>query len=148
MMEIWNDLENPEIIGKDKELAHNTTIPYQNMENAQTEKPENSMYYKNLNGEWRFHWVEKPEERPVDFYKMDFDDIYWKEITVPSNWQLMGYGVPYYSDIKYPFRHKKKISPPKIPHDYNPVGSYRLFFEIPDNWEDLEIGKCLFTLPV
>ena len=137
-MEIWNDLENPEIIGKNKEPAHNTLIPYQDIENAQMEKPENSMYYKNLNGKWWFHWVEKPEERPIDFYKLDFDDSYWKEITVPSNWQLKGYGIPYYTDKKYPFRHKHKLSPPKIPHDYNPVGSYRLFFTIPDNWEDLE----------
>ncbi|QEE15048.1 glycoside hydrolase family 2 TIM barrel-domain containing protein [Promethearchaeum syntrophicum] len=137
-MEIWKDLENPEIFGKNKELAHNTLIPFQDMENAQSKKPENSMNYKNLNGKWWFHWAEKPEERPIDFYNIDFDDSYWKEITVPSNWQLEGYGIPYYTDTKYPFRYKQKVSPPKIPHGYNPVGSYRLFFTIPENWEDLE----------
>ncbi|MHA1857747.1 MAG: glycoside hydrolase family 2 TIM barrel-domain containing protein [Promethearchaeota archaeon] len=137
-MEIWNDLENPEIIGKNKELAHNTLIPYEDVKTAEKGNLESSSFYKSLNGKWRFNWVEKPEERPIDFYKVDYDDSYWKNIEVPSNWQLSGYGIPYYTNKKYPFRHKRRVSPPKIPHDYNPVGSYRLSFKLPQAWKNFE----------
>ena len=88
-----------------------------------------------LNGNWKFNWVPKPDDRPVDFYKTDYDVSIWKEIQVPSNWQLHGYGIPIYTNIVYPF----KVNPPFIQHENNPVGSYRRNFSLPDEWEGKEI---------
>ncbi|MFX1597326.1 MAG: glycoside hydrolase family 2 TIM barrel-domain containing protein, partial [Promethearchaeota archaeon] len=132
------DWENSEMIGQNKEPSHNTLIPYQDIESALTGKFESSQYYKSLNGNWKFNWVEKPSERPKNFYKKDFDVSNWKEIPVPSNWQLHGYGIPIYSNSKYPNSIRLK-NVPSIEHELNPVGSYRKDFVIPENWNGREI---------
>lgn len=35
--------------------------------------PENSTYWQSLDGQWKFHWVKKPDERPKEFFKPSFD---------------------------------------------------------------------------
>ena len=72
-------------------------------------------------GTWKFNWVRKPADRPVNFYKTNYDISNWKDIKVPGHWELQGYGVPIYTDVSYPFPNNE----PFIPHDYNPVGSYK-----------------------
>lgn len=57
-----------------------------------------------MNGNWKFNWVKQPSERPVDFYKTSYDVSGWKEIPVPSNWEMHGYGTPIYTNITYPIR--------------------------------------------
>ncbi|MFX1242067.1 MAG: glycoside hydrolase family 2 TIM barrel-domain containing protein [Promethearchaeota archaeon] len=137
-MELKLDWENSEMIGENKEPPHNTLIPYHDANSALTGKDESSKYYKSLNGNWKFKWVNKPSERPIQFYKSNYDVSEWDDIPVPSNWQMHGYGIPIYTDSKYPFSIKtKKI--PSIDHEYNPVGSYRKEFKIPDDWNKREI---------
>ena len=117
-----NDWENPEMIGRNKEPAHCTLIPYPDIQGALEGSRASSPFYKSLNGDWKFNWVCRPAERPLDFYKLDYDVSSWKEIPVPANWQMHGYGIPIYTNVPYPF----KKNPPYIPHEYNPVGSYRI----------------------
>ena len=105
-----NDWENPKVIGINKEKSRCTLIPFSDIENALKNNVETSNYYKSLNGSWKFNWVEKPDERPGDFFKIDYDDTSWDEIQVPSCWQLKGYGIPYYLNTKYPFRQKRKVN--------------------------------------
>jgi len=137
-MEKILDWENSEMIGLNKELPHNTLIPFQDIDSALTGKFESSQYYKSLNGKWKFNWVNKPSESPVDFYKINYDVRNWDEIPVPSNWQMHGYGIPIYTDSKYPYSVKRK-NIPSINHEYNPVGSYRVEFTIPLEWNEREI---------
>ncbi len=76
----------------------------------------------------------------MDFYRQDFDTSQWNSLPVPSNWQLHGYAVPLYSNIKYPFLK----GPPRVtgtpPVEFtsyrwrNQVGSYRRTFRVPDSW--------------
>ena len=132
------DWENTEIIGQNKEPAHNTLIPYQDIETALKGNREESIFYKSLNGDWKFHWARKPADRPHDFYEIQYDIDDWKEIPVPSNWQMHGYGIPIYLNIKYP-RSINLKDIPKINHEYNPVGSYRTEFEIPNDWDDRDV---------
>ncbi len=132
-----NDWENVTIIGQNKEPAHNTLIPYKSREEA-LKSFDDSSYYHSLNGNWKFNWVKKPEDRPRDFYKLDFDASNWDEIDVPSNWQMRGYGIPIYTNVNYP-RSVKTRNVPSISHKYNPVGSYRTNFNIPSHWNDREI---------
>ena len=132
------DWENPEMSGQNKEPAHNTLIPYQDIETALKGKWEDSIYYKSLNGKWKFHWVRKPDDRPIDFFKNEYDTDKWDEITIPSNWQMHGYGIPIYLNVRYP-RSVNTKEVPKISHEYNPVGSYRTEFIIPNNWKNREI---------
>ncbi|MHA1659018.1 MAG: glycoside hydrolase family 2 TIM barrel-domain containing protein [Promethearchaeota archaeon] len=132
-----NDWENLNIIGKNKEPAHNTLIPHASIDSA-LNNVENSIYLKSLNGKWKFHWVKKPAERPKNFFKVDFDDNKWDIIDVPSNWQMRGYGIPIYTNIQYPYSVKTEVIP-SIDHDYNPVGSYRRLFDVPSDWNGREI---------
>lgn len=135
------DWENPEIIGQNKEPAHNTMIPCQDIPSALSITNgdyEKSRFYKCLNGKWKFNWVEKFTDRPVDFYKLDYDVSKWNEIPVPSNWEMQGYDVPIYTNVKYPYTLKTKNAP-AFRYDYTPVGSYRYEFTVPEEWEGREI---------
>ena len=130
-----NDWEDPEMIAQNKELAHCTLMPYADKNRAIHSDRFQSKYYQSLNGKWIFHWVRKPADRPKDFYELDYDISQWKEIEVPSNWQLLGYGMPHYMNSDYVF----EKNPPYIQNDYNPVGSYRTEFEIPEDWQKRQV---------
>jgi len=108
--------EDPTVIGLNKEPGHATLMPYADVESALECRRETSPFYRSLNGKWKFNWVNKPADRPVDFYKPDYDVSSWDEIPVPSNWQMHGYGRPIYLNMTYPF----PADPPHIPHNYNP----------------------------
>jgi beta-galactosidase len=134
------DWENCGFIGQNKSPPHNTLIPFSSVESALNTDMEDSPFYQSLNGQWQFNWVEKPADRPADFYKPDFDTSKWDNIIVPSNWQLKGYGIPIYSNIRYPYSISlKKKEIPKIDHNYNPVGSYKREFTISEEWAAREI---------
>jgi len=129
------DWENLEIIGRNKEPGHSTLVPYPDTETALQCEREASPFYMSLNGKWKFNWVNKPSERPLDFYMPDYDVSGWDEIPVPANWQMHGYGRPIYLNTRYPF----VPNPPHIPHSYNPVGSYRRQFTVPDGWDGRQV---------
>ena len=131
-----NDWENPSVFEINREPARATFVPYADTKSAMIDEYTLSPWYQSLNGLWKFSWSPTPDQRPVDFYKPDFRVTNWDEIEVPSNWELKGYGIPIYSNIKYPF----PKNPPYIDHSDNPVGSYRREFIIPDNWD----GKQIF----
>ena len=125
-----NDWENPVVVGLNKELPHVTYIPYKDIETALVNNPAHSPFYLSLNGRWRFNWVKKPADRPIDFHKKEYDVSQWNDIIVPGNWELQGFGIPIYTNILYPF---DPADLPSIPHDWNPVGSYRRSFTIPED---------------
>ena len=83
-----------------------------------------------LNGNWKFHWVERPADVPQGFYAPEFSDAGWDLMPVPANWETRGYGIPIYTNIRYPF----PADPPRIPESYNPTGCYRTWFEVPSTW--------------
>ncbi|MHC4432459.1 MAG: glycoside hydrolase family 2 TIM barrel-domain containing protein [Planctomycetota bacterium] len=127
--------ERPEIVGINKEPGHCTLVPYLHLRRALKLDRMQSRLYMSLNGDWKFNWTQKPAERPVEFYKPGYDVSKWADIPVPSNWQMHGYGRPIYLNMRYPF----KVDPPFIPHDYNPVGSYRRQFRILNRWKDRQV---------
>jgi len=129
------DWENPEVVGRNKEPGHCTYVPYADIRTAVQNDPAQSAYTQCLNGIWKFNWVRKPAERPAHFYREDYDVSQWDDIKVPANWEMEGYGIPIYTDTDYPF----PANPPHIPHEYNPVGSYRRNFTIPETWEDRQV---------
>jgi len=127
--------ENHKILRQNKEAAHCTLIPYEDHKQALRDDPYHSPFFQSLNGNWKFHWTAKPADRPKEFFQIRFDTDHWDEIPVPSNWQMQGYGIPIYISGGYSF----PIDPPNVPHEYNPVGSYRRNFTIPENWEDRQV---------
>ncbi|MFG6686479.1 glycoside hydrolase family 2 TIM barrel-domain containing protein [Mariniflexile sp. HNIBRBA6329] len=130
-----SEWENPAIVDRNKESGRSSFVLYEDEESALIDIPENSSLYQSLNGEWQFSIVKKPSERPQDFYKTNLDTKNWKTINVPSNWELQGFDIPIYTNIIYPF----PKNPPFIDEAYNPVGSYRKHFTIPENWNKKEV---------
>jgi len=130
------DWENEQIFEKNKERGHATLIPYNDEKNALEGKSVLSSNYFSLNGTWKFHFAENPGDSEFNFYSNDFDINEWDDIDVPGSWQLQGYDIPIYTNVKYEFR---PVDPPYIPDDFNPVGSYKKVFDIPSNWKGRQV---------
>ena len=94
-----------------------------------------SMNYLSLDGTWKFNWVANADERPTDFYKTDLDDSKWKNIQMPGNWEMLGYGQPEYVNVGFAWRGHFNQQPPAVPTKDNHVGSYRREINIPANWD-------------
>ena len=153
-----HDWENPEMFNINREDPHATLISFRDEQTALDAVTTNSPDYLSLDGKWKFDYANTPTERPSWFFKDDYDIRDWKEIDVPSNWQMKGYDVPVYTNIPFPFvayrqiygvrdlkyneqnsGRAEKIVPPYIPQDWNPVGSYKRTFKIPGDWKDKEV---------
>jgi beta-galactosidase len=130
-----NEWENPQIIDRGKEAGRSSFLLFSNEAELKVNNPQKSELYQSLNGNWKFNIVKNPTQRPMDFFATSLDDTNWKNIQVPSNWELQGYDIPIYTNITYPF----PKNPPFIGGDYNPVGSYRRTFAVSDSWKDKEI---------
>lgn len=138
------DWENPHVFGIDKEPPRANYTPYAGP--AEALSKQTTSLVESLDGNWKFHWVKSPELRPVDFYKPDYDVSGWKEIPVPSNWEMEGYGTPIYTNITYPFKRDfPRVTETPDDHSWtaysqrDPVGSYRREFTVPESWNGREV---------
>jgi beta-galactosidase len=130
-----NDWENPGVFQINREPARAAFLPYADEASAISDNYASSPWYFSLNGKWKFLWSPTPDQRPKDFFKSDYNTTNWKEIPVPSNWELNGFGIPIYTNITYPFDR----NPPFINHADNPVGSYKKDFVLPENWNNRHV---------
>jgi len=127
------DWENPQVFSVGQVKPHVTYIPFLDGESVCDGARAKSPFYLSLNGKWKFSWVEKPADRPLDFYRDNFDLSAWGEIDVPANWELNGYGYPIYVNSDYEWT--PNPDPPHVSHDYNPVGCYKRTFTLPAAWQ-------------
>jgi beta-galactosidase len=128
-------IDNTAVFEENQNRPHAPIAPFEQFQNAITNEWTRCPWVISLNGEWKFQWHERPEEASWNFYKPDFDVSSWKTIDVPSDWQLKGYGDLIFRNVMQPF----PPDPPHPPSDYNPVGSYRRSFNIPNSWKDRHI---------
>ena len=129
-----NDWENPTLVDQGKEKPHATFLLFDKEKDVVNDDYVKSPYYKSLNGSWKFNYVDKYADRVKDFYRTDLDVSGWANLTVPSNWELNGFGIPIYTNITYP--HPR--TPPFIGEN-NPVGTYHKTFTVPENWKEKEV---------
>lgn len=137
------DWENPAVFRVNKEPAHATSMPFPDKEGALVKKPFESPWCQVLNGLWKFQFSGSTAAMPAGFEKPEFDISLWKEIPVPSNWQMQGYDIPLYTNGTYPFAPKPPQITAEPPGHYtsfpkdrrNPVGCYRRTFTIPADWK-------------
>jgi len=127
----WQD---PTVLHRNREDPRALLIPFADTSAAISGERTRSPWYRSLNGDWLFHYAERPSTIPVDASDDDADDHEWATIPVPSVWQLHGYGTPNYTNVNYPF----PVDPPFVPDD-NPVGCYRHNFELPETWDGRRI---------
>ena len=152
--------QSPDSVAVNKLQPHAWFFSFRNIEEARKVLPENSSYWKSLDGMWKFHWAPNPDERPKDFFRTDYDVSKWDDIKVPVSWNMAGlqrngknkYGDPLYSNQRVIFQHSWQPmndwkggvmrTPPKDWMTYrnrNEVGSYRRTFTVPDDWKGQEI---------
>ncbi|WP_380931327.1 glycoside hydrolase family 2 TIM barrel-domain containing protein [Sphingomonas arantia] len=129
------DWENPAIFERGKEPARATGFPFEDRAKAIAGDMAASARFLSLNGAWQFHFSPNVEGAPADFYRDDYDVSGWKPIRVPADWQTEGYDQARYNNITYPFPANR----PLIPHDRNPVGSYRRDVEVPAGWAGQDV---------
>ena len=126
--------DNPAILKTGTEPPHATMMIYPTASMALAGQPTQSPWRKSLNGTWKFHGSLRPADRPLEFFRPEFSDASWRTIPVPSSWQMHGFDIPIYSNVAYPWPQDPK-APPKVPTDFNPVGSYRRTFTVPEAWK-------------
>ena len=106
-------------------LHHNTTkdrvyyIPASRRMDMLIEKRELSDRIQMLNGEWRFRYCKSIYELEEEFYQTDYDSSSYDLMHVPSAWQMAGYDMHQYTNIRYPI----PFDPPYVPAE-TPCGAY------------------------
>ncbi|WP_319501623.1 glycoside hydrolase family 2 TIM barrel-domain containing protein [uncultured Draconibacterium sp.] len=131
---IWED---PAYIAKNKLPGRATSYSYESADDALDSNRETSRMIS-LNGTWKFNFVEKEEDRPLDFYKQDVSN--WDDIEVPSNWEMEGYGTPIYVSAGYPFR-------PELPAEAqeDPIAWYKENYEVPEGLSTEELYRRFYS---
>jgi beta-galactosidase len=141
--------EDPSVLELAKLPPRATFFPFESRARALTRNRAASSRVVELNGQWWFHWSPTADDASnAGFERPDADllvgphgpmgpngPMTWKRIPVPSDWQMLGYGVPIYVNAGYPFTKH----PPFIDHDNAPVGRYRKDFEVPEAWSGQRI---------
>lgn len=130
-MKTW---ENHQIDGINRMPARAHFLTFQSKEKALLNNNRYTHAFKNLNGVWKFMFLDAPEYSPEGFFNSDFDVTKMDDITVPGNWQLQGYGKMHYSDLWYNF----PINPPYVPTE-NPTGIYKRTFFVEESYRDKKI---------
>ena len=132
---LYDYIENPQMIGLNQQEGHVPMLPYSDVEKAIARVPVQSSGYISLDGKWKFLYAVNPEGINREFYKSGFSEKQMTDIVVPGNWQMQGFGEKIFRNIAQPF----KSDPPRIPRDYNPVGSYRKTFNVPSGFKDKQL---------
>jgi beta-galactosidase len=113
-------IENPAVFEENQEEGRAFFIPAES---------------QSLNGKWKFFWKDTPENLPDKFYESGFNDKKWATISVPSNWEMQGYGDKLFRNSNTSF----EPNPPFVPKEYNPTGIYRRTFTVPSDWKGKEV---------
>ena len=132
----WQD---PNVNAINRAAMHTNYFAYESEQAALKGCRLASDNYMTLNGTWKFNWVQNADQRPTDFYKVDFNDKGWDNIQVPGVWELNGYSDPIYVNVGYPWRSQYKNNPPYVPTVNNHVGTYRKEIELPADWKGRQI---------
>ena len=143
----YAEITNPKLININKLPPRSSFFSFTNVQDAKdasySSKGSNVLL---LNGTWKFHFTKYFSERPMrDFYNLQFDAQSWNDIQVPGNWEVQGFGTPIYVNTTYEFTspghppYWDKPNPPLVPEEFNPTGTYRKEFDIPQSWNDQEI---------
>lgn len=136
----WKDVS---IVEVNKEAPRTTFMSFDNTSNAlkAAESPyftyENSPYFYSLNGIWKFYFVETYKNLPDNITDPSIPTNNWRDIKVPGNWELQGFGEAFYVNQRYEFE-PSNPRPPQLPEN-NPVGVYRRDIDIPSGWMERDI---------
>ena len=129
----WKDIQT---VSVNREAPRSAFMTYADREQAATMKYEQSPYYQLLNGTWKFYYVDSYKQLPEDITSTTSLDG-WKDIQVPGNWEVQGFGTAIYTNHGYEFQ-PRNPQPPALP-EQNPVGVYRREITVPADWHGRDI---------
>ena len=129
----WKDIQT---VSVNREAPRSAFMTYADREQAATMKYEQSPYYQLLNGTWKFYYVDSYKQLPEDITSTTSLDG-WKDIQVPGNWEVQGFGTAIYTNHGYEFQ-PRNPQPPALP-EQNPVGVYRREITVPADWNGRDI---------
>lgn len=119
------DWENPIVTSLNQLAAHPPFASWRNAKDARKEIDSPSL--RSLNGQWNFSYFTALHKVPESWLYEDLPDA--QPIPVPSNWQMLGYDAPIYTNVTYPF----PVDPPFVPQE-NATGCYSLTFYLDESW--------------
>ncbi len=137
----WQDVN---VVKVNREHPRTQFMTFNTKEDALNRRFEESEYYISLNGTWKFYFVDAYKQLPENVTDSAVSLTDWKDIKVPGNWEMQGFGTPIYINHPYEFVERDpktrypKMDPPWLPEE-NPVGVYRREIDIPQDWNDREI---------
>ncbi|MDO5663926.1 MAG: glycoside hydrolase family 2 TIM barrel-domain containing protein [Bacteroidia bacterium] len=141
----WQDIN---VVQVNREYPRTQFMTYDNKSDALKIPYKNSKYYISLNGTWKFYFVDAYKQLPENVTDSVVSLTSWKDIKVPGNWEIQGFGTAIYVNHPYEFVERDpktrlpKMAPPYLPEE-NPVGVYRREIDIPQDWSDREIFLTL-----
>lgn len=130
----WQDVQ---VVSVNKVKSRTTFMSYADRASALTGRFENSKYYQLLNGTWKFYYVDAYKKLPSNITDAEVSTADWKDITVPGNWEVQGFGTPIYVNQSFEFM-TYKPTPPLLPEAV-PAGVYRRSINIPSDWMSRDI---------
>lgn len=102
-------LDDPEIFRVGQLAAHSDHQIYNNYSEIQQQ---NSSFVQSLNGQCQFKFSSRPQQRPQNFYKTDFDTSSFEYIKVLQHIELVGFSQIQYINTFYPWEGKEFRRPP------------------------------------
>ena len=125
-------IKDPTFYEENRIQAHSSHAFYRNEKELSEKK---SGYTLLLNGLWKFHYARNFEMAPDGFELPETDVSGYDDIHVPAHMQMEGYGSPAYINTQWPWDGIEEIKPGEIPTEWNPVGSYVNFFDVPKQFD-------------
>ncbi len=116
--------ENLSVLHENTMPARSYYIPASKRMDNLVEHREESDRMQLLNGTWKFQYFNSIYDIQDSFFAKNYDTENFDEIQVPSVWQMAGYDIHQYTNIRYPF----PFDPPYVPQDI-PCGAYVHNFE-------------------
>lgn len=95
----------------------------------------NSQHVLDLNGEWKFQFYNSEVDIPSNFNSPHFNFSAWGNITVPSNWEMEGHGIPIYKNVGFAFKGNGQMPDPA----YNPSAIYHKEITPNTSWDGKDI---------
>lgn len=143
---------NPEVNRVNCEAPRSSFFAYESPELAMNADKTASSRYLSLEGMWKFKFVKDHQDRPANFYEINYDDASWENFPVPGLFEINGHGDAIYKNVGYAWYTQFRSNPPFVEEKNNYTGSYRKFVEIPKDWKGeniyLHVGSATSNLSV
>ena len=102
-MIIQKHYENLNVLHENTMPARAYYIPASKRTDTLVEHREDSDRIQMLSGNWGFQYYDSIDQMKEAFYEEDYDSSAYDTIPVPGVWQMYGYDVPQYTNVRYPF---------------------------------------------